>query len=384
MTKQIEKRLEEWQKADLLTPDQAEAIRRYEARRPSSNRALRHFSLLGAFSISIGIISLIAANWSEISDTLKLTVYFVFLSGIGYAAWRRDETPGLLRETLYTLFSLLLLAGIGLIAQIYHLSSQPWRGPAFWTMLCLGPALRSRTYIGCGVWFAAFGIAWSLWLASTYRGADAIPIGLGLVFLIGILCSYRGPGQLLPETFARTGRDLIVALVLFIVLSFTHLLIFVDFDVRYQVFGTMVVASILSLGILKFSRPAYPSLLHKVWAFILCCGLLQAFLPTFVFEGKVLSSWQNALNAFLFILIWSAVAIGAISLEIPKWFDLAIFLIAARIFIAYIQVFGSLALTGAGLILLGLLILGLVWLWNKKRQKLYSLLKARFTDENHA
>ena len=45
---------------------------------------------------------------------------------------------------------------------------------------------------------------------------------------------------------------------------------------------------------------------------------------------------------------------------------LATTVIAARIFVAYIEVFGSLLATGAGLIVSGVLLLALAWVWVRK------------------
>jgi len=46
--------------------------------------------------------------------------------------------------------------------------------------------------------------------------------------------------------------------------------------------------------------------------------------------------------------------------------NLATAVIAARIFVAYIEVFGSMLATGAGLIVSGVLLLALAWLWVRK------------------
>ena len=46
--------------------------------------------------------------------------------------------------------------------------------------------------------------------------------------------------------------------------------------------------------------------------------------------------------------------------------NLATAVIAVRIFLAYVEVFGSMLATGAGLIVSGVLLLALAWLWVRK------------------
>lgn len=75
--------------------------------------------------------------------------------------------------------------------------------------------------------------------------------------------------------------------------------------------------------------------------------------------------------AGLFILLWTYVALLAAQFQAPRLFGIAIFIIGARLFGMYLEVFGTLLETGFGLIISGVFLLLLVGLWHKKRQILW-------------
>lgn len=81
----IEKKLDVWTKEKLITGAQKKAVLEYEERLKS--RSLLYTLLfLGGFCFGLGIISLIAYNWQDISPAAKLVIYFVMLAATGGAA----------------------------------------------------------------------------------------------------------------------------------------------------------------------------------------------------------------------------------------------------------------------------------------------------------
>jgi len=105
-------------------------------------------SILGAVLVGAGVISLVAANWQETSDTLRLTFIFIGMLGAysagGYARFRKDM--------VYTGDALLLLgnivfgAGIFLIGQIYNLQLEWPSGFMLWTLGSLAVGMATRVY----------------------------------------------------------------------------------------------------------------------------------------------------------------------------------------------------------------------------------------------
>src|SRR5689334_7195082 len=91
----LDKSLKEWTKAGLITREQALRINEYESRRPESNWVLSGLLILGVMIIGIGVISLIAANWQQIPNTIKLSVDFVILTVVawGIVSCRPSSKP---------------------------------------------------------------------------------------------------------------------------------------------------------------------------------------------------------------------------------------------------------------------------------------------------
>ena len=86
----INEKLDQWQQAGLLSSAQHDAILAFEAKQPSrSSWWLYSLMILGAVIIGLGIISLIAANWADIPDVLKLGVDFLLLLALeGSIYWQ--------------------------------------------------------------------------------------------------------------------------------------------------------------------------------------------------------------------------------------------------------------------------------------------------------
>src|SRR5262249_34701625 len=99
-----------------------------EDKRGPSAHWMWGIAAVGIFSVLGGVISLIAANWNEIPDALKLAVGFALLISSAWGARvlaKRDNTwPS---DLLLLAHQGLVLAMIGLVAQIYDLSGAPWR-----------------------------------------------------------------------------------------------------------------------------------------------------------------------------------------------------------------------------------------------------------------
>jgi uncharacterized membrane protein len=71
-------------------------------------------------------------------------------------------------------------------------------------------------------------------------------------------------------------------------------------------------------------------------------------------------------GALGFVIVWALVAWCGYKAQAMQLVNLATAVIAVRIFVAYIEAFGSMLATGAGLIVSGVLLLALAWLWVRK------------------
>ena len=74
----LRKRIAVWQQENLITSAQGEAILAFENK---NKKPVLSWSLLALafFCIVLGIISIISANWQEISSSVKLVCDFAFL-----------------------------------------------------------------------------------------------------------------------------------------------------------------------------------------------------------------------------------------------------------------------------------------------------------------
>lgn len=120
------KKLDKLVQAGIISVEQKQQILDFDKDR-NTGFVGKLLSLLGVFIIGCGVISVIAANWKDISDSFKLFVMFALLFGGGYMAymWQNNGMQSRAEKMLLGLF-LLSGAAIGLIIQIYQLSGGQW------------------------------------------------------------------------------------------------------------------------------------------------------------------------------------------------------------------------------------------------------------------
>ena len=143
----IEKRLNIWQSAGLISEEQAIKITQYENQnmKPYLMYAL---VLLSVLFIGIGTISLIAANWDAIPTFVKLLVDFALLSSCAYGVYRtQDRRKPVYFEGILFLYGLFSLATIGLIAQIYQLQADGPIAFLLWSSMMLPLSFFSKKII---------------------------------------------------------------------------------------------------------------------------------------------------------------------------------------------------------------------------------------------
>lgn len=165
----VEKKLIIWEKEGLISFDQRQKILAYEKSTVFfASKAL--LPLIGAFSVGLGIISLIAFNWHAIPDTVKWMGMFFLLTSTAIFCAVYQSKKTVLFETGLLVFSLLLLGTIGLTAQIFHLKGDSWQTLLFWGMLMLPvtaiSVLKLMPFLSGTVFVFAF--------LSSPLGADAL------------------------------------------------------------------------------------------------------------------------------------------------------------------------------------------------------------------
>jgi hypothetical protein len=123
--------------------------------------------------------------------------------------------------------------------------------------------------------------------------------------------------------------------------------------------------TVACLLLLKSAASRNEGLAAKLMVLTLAFGFVTFLVPCFYQVGK-----SDVLGGLIFILDFSFAAMAAALLGAKGLFDLLTFVLATRFVVAYFEVFGTLTLTGVGLIISGLVILGAVLLWSKFRRQI--------------
>jgi len=135
----------------ILPPETADALRALAKEQVREGGALTLasvFGWLGGGAVFLGICLLVASNWEGIPDLVKIGGFLALLGGAhaaGFWIARSGRPYPRTAASFHFVGGGLFLAGIGLIAQIYHLSGRPPNAMLLWlvSLLPLVVLLRS-------------------------------------------------------------------------------------------------------------------------------------------------------------------------------------------------------------------------------------------------
>jgi uncharacterized membrane protein len=149
--------------AGLITAGQRDQIIVRFGLKDEGSKFLVIISFIGAVLVAAGIALLIGAHWDEIPRGVKLMSGLALMLGAhGTGWWLRDARKDYPKtgEALHFAGSLLFLANIALVGQIYHLSSRPanafllwWLGLAAMPWLLRSASQFALLLLGIGIWF---------------------------------------------------------------------------------------------------------------------------------------------------------------------------------------------------------------------------------------
>jgi uncharacterized membrane protein len=139
----IPARARAWLQAGLISQAQAESIAAYEASRAPRFNPLAWLAVAGGSCVALGMVLLVSHNWESIPAWLKQGAFIACLALAAFGAGWSEDKPGL-GPGLALIWMGLPLAGIGLWAQVYHLSGEPLRPLFAWLLLTLPLAWMAR------------------------------------------------------------------------------------------------------------------------------------------------------------------------------------------------------------------------------------------------
>ncbi len=183
----LREEVEAWQHDGTISSEQAQAIlARYPEYAPGYEAARRRqslvvgLSILGAILIGLSVITFFAANWNEISRSVKLGSLIVGMAlsyGSGYYLWQRSGATAY-AVSLVLLGCIIYGAGVHLIGQIYHIDVDHPNLSMFWFLgvAPLAYITRSRPVmvLAIAVFLAAVGFRLAPWLEEVSDPSSAI------------------------------------------------------------------------------------------------------------------------------------------------------------------------------------------------------------------
>ncbi len=346
-----------WQNAGIITAQQGADILDFEKGK-TKPYALYGFEALAMFCLGMGIISVIAANWEYIPAVLKLVVDFALLSGVAGLMYYADYKKWDIRfEAFLCLFIILVLASIGLIAQVYQIQSNSPIAYLLWSALVFPLLFVTKRMPLPMVMLPVF--AWSL--AAYAFTNETIYAVINIISKawrcsVPLLCSFVG--LVLWQVLNLAVKDKAVACKkafnFWLIVGVAVLAVVLDFDRFLLVFPEPSETGRF-LFTLLFSAAAGLTAISAYLGYISGKKFLIPYIMLLLLVGGVYH-----LGALLSFLILGGVALYALRNKNIKALNIALALTAVRIFILYINIFGTLLLNGVGLILTGLLILALI------------------------
>ena len=364
------KKLKEWVSAGLMTGEQADSIHAYEEAR-KSGRFGRGLIGLSLFAILIGVLSIIAANWNEISGGTKIGVHALLNAAVGFLALRAHKRgDDLWREGATLAFMGLTFTLIILIGQVFQMTGTPADAALFWLIITLPFfLLMGRGHMTAVPWMLAFlATVWMTLFQHTQHLANhhqsLLVLGIGALLPLALMADgaierFKNLRPALCDVSLRAGLVLSAAgasLCLALwpadhLYRFNHAIISEGQALSILLFGMAAIAlHAFVYGFYK-GRPEM-----KGGAMFALAGLAGMIVPTIVPLGSA-----EILPALAFIGYWVFVGWLAQGMHKMRLVSLAITIIAIRIFVVYVELFGSLLTTGFGLISGGVVMLGLIY-----------------------
>ena len=360
----LDRKLDEWQAAGLIDASVAEAIRTHEA---DASRPIALWATIGIglFALALGLVLLVAAGWDMIPAGVKLGVHWAMTAAAAAVVWqaRRQDRVWLGEGALFVLAAL-VLAGIALQGQIYQVTSPVWQALGWWALL-VTPAIliagctRLTAYGWAGM-LTVLAIAYATETQASRELFDTIADNLPAALPPALILVSLWPR---PVEFANGMREAGLALLL-AGASLAHF----AWPIEISATDASIMATRLPLAIVlaalgaSLARRLGPGASNVVRTCLVAATLATTLAAAVPHPDELA---PRLFGAFAFFAMWGAIAKSAHDAGWRVLFGIAIGMIAVRLFIVYIELFGGLALTGLGLIVGGLLLIGLTLVWTR-------------------
>jgi len=360
----LARKLKKWSENQLISEGQAQAILAFEK---NTGRSRLYFGLggLGVLSIILGIASLIAANWDLFSPTTKLvnhTLLNVVLAGVILKFFQK---PSWIREILVTVLAGLVMTYIALIGQVLQTQAPLWQPLGVWLVLTTPMLLIYARFFGVvAIWLGVLGVFSASFAINVLSGQPREIFLAGLPYALFVAFGFQKVKDILPNWTTTVHRIFWILLV--IGTSFAQSFWHISTDAInpwVHVPDSSVLASGVGTLFIFLLNAAKRHRLAPFWrgetgewdALLLVSFALSA-LPVLIPHASL-----SVVGAVLFCLYWLFIGGLGLRLGIDKLWSFAVVVVGVRIFVAYVQIMGSLAIQGLGFIGTGVIFLALAW-----------------------
>lgn len=361
----MERRLQRWVEAGLITTEQAQRILAFE-REESRPLFVYAITALAGLAIAVGLVSIVAANWDVIPGRVKIALDLLLVGGLGAGVlWWERRGPAWARETVIVVTYGSMLASIALVGQVYQLGGRTHEALALWSALTFVLMTRARSAFVAVVWLLGLQVTYGAQVVHFLDRLDGWePFVASTIYWVPLACILLGQSRAirtrrpaLAEALQDLGWLELVACATAGTFAFYG-------DTSREDWSTMVLGATVSLAVTAWIARRLPSSeARRQEQVLLGLCFVLAHLPWPVSPGDL-----ELVAALGFIGLWVWVAYTAHQARRPRLLNTATAFIGLRIITVYFEVFGTLLDTGLGLVLGGVLTLGLVWLWARKRK----------------
>lgn len=371
----LETKIQTWVSQGLISEQQADKILAHEGSRSSSSWFMVGLLSLGAFTIGLGVISLIAANWREIPDAIKLGADFLVLSMIAYGVlWAFDAKKKAVFEGALLLFIIGCMATIGLLAQIFHSNGTIEQALLFWSLITFPAVLAANAILVPMIWSVIFASATfplierSPLFEKMFHGS-ALSLLCALVFVFAIMAlNFRRFSPEAASTRAFSLSSVICGVVFVAIIdggtsNFGRLKLSLESGLVPFILAQTFLLQVYSGSIYRRSQ----KFLLTALTLVILLGIGMPETLNSMHRGKVAYLYANVITASLSIVSLGLAGVFCASIGRRPMFQAIFFLVGLRFLALYFQALGGLALTGLGLIVSGLVVVGFGFLWNKYR-----------------
>ncbi|MCB1538467.1 MAG: DUF2157 domain-containing protein [Rhodospirillales bacterium] len=355
-------KLDRWKDEGLITTDQAERILAHETAR-NANRFRGGYTAAGLLSVLLGVALIVAANWQQIPWQMRLGGNFVLNAVLAVLVWRWRDNPAraLWREGALMALWGLTLTLIALIGQSFQLGGEAYTAMRLWFWVTTPMVLLfAQSRFLARLWAAAFMIYVPYDLIATtcdhtqdWAIRKTVILGIGIVLPFFAYALGRWPRFALNRpVMAHTLRRL-AGLIAALGASAASLE-FYDF-IHTPVELAVPVSFALAAVALRFAL--HPRLKTQDDRDALDLLAVSAIFMCLPFLAQTQSSWFALAD---FVAYWGIIGAFWQQAGHTRLVSLSVKLVTLRLYLGFLEVFGSLMLSGFGFIAMGLVMIAMV------------------------